>query len=160
MASTEERAALVAILRHGNVSWPKVARQVRERGSAMAVAEETGQTAATLWEDSWSTAVEQAERNLISWEEMGLSLVTILDDMYPSRLESVTQMPPFFFFEGSINEADAKGVAVIGCRTICEREASTRSFITRSPFTGSLPMPSWAMARAACRSLNASPLKY
>jgi DNA processing protein len=117
--SLVERAALIALLRQEGekkISWHKVAQDVRKAGSALLVAENNGFTAPTLWDDSWAQSLEQAEAQLISWDEAGLNLVTVLDDEYPSRLADVKQLPPFFFYSGSFSDADAEGLAVIGSR--------------------------------------------
>ncbi len=116
MADAEERATLVALLRAGNLSWPKVARRIRDRGSAIAVAEEEGLTAATLFDDSWGSQLDQAFEALDEWSRSGYRFVTVMDEAYPDRLDAVAQLPPFIFTLGEWSEADAEGVAVIGSR--------------------------------------------
>lgn len=129
----EQRAALVAILRSGEMSWPKVALEVRSEGSATRVAEAAGLTAADFFDDKWGQSLEEAEAAIQQWSDSDLSLVTVLDDEFPDRLSDIKQMPPFFFYRGTFDERDARGVAVIG-----SRRASSESLRAAHELSGAL----------------------
>jgi DNA processing protein len=48
---------------------------------------------------------------------VGAELVTVLDDGYPANLRLVGNRPPFLFYRGTLAEADARSVAVVGTRS-------------------------------------------
>lgn len=43
-------------------------------------------------------------------------LVTVLDEHYPPNLRLIPNLPPFLFYRGTLTEADAWSVAVVGTR--------------------------------------------
>lgn len=112
----EERVALLALLRRKALPWPELARRVSAARSAIAVAEQTGSSSASLFDDQWSQDLEAADGALRTWTASGLNFVSVLDEDYPARLTDVKQMPPFFFSAGTFDDRDARGVAVIGSR--------------------------------------------
>jgi DNA processing protein len=123
----DERSAILAMIGRKALSWPVLARRVVAEGSALTVAEQEGLTAATLFDDGWSQDLAQAQQALEEWDGMGLRFLTVLDPEYPARLADVKQMPPFFFAQGSFDDRDARGVAVIG-----SRRASAASLVAAS----------------------------
>lgn len=50
----------------------------------------------------------------------GARLVTVLDEDYPPNLKLIPNLPPFIFYRGSLSEADARAVAVVGTRKASE----------------------------------------
>lgn len=48
---------------------------------------------------------------------VGARLTTVLDPDYPANLRLVPNLPPFLFYRGTVEEGDAKSVAVVGTRT-------------------------------------------
>ena len=46
----------------------------------------------------------------------GAELVTVLDEHYPANLRLIPNLPPFLFYRGTLAEADACSVAVVGTR--------------------------------------------
>ena len=48
---------------------------------------------------------------------VGAELVTVLDDGYPANLRLIGNRPPFLFYRGTLAEADARSVAVVGTRS-------------------------------------------
>jgi DNA processing protein len=47
---------------------------------------------------------------------VGAELVTVLDEHYPANLRLIPNLPPFLFYRGTLAEADACSVAVVGTR--------------------------------------------
>jgi DNA processing protein len=50
----------------------------------------------------------------------GAELVTVLDERYPANLRLIPNLPPFLFYRGTLAEADACSVAVVGTRNASE----------------------------------------
>ncbi len=48
--------------------------------------------------------------------EVGVSLIDPRDTGYPSNLRMIPDRPPFLFVKGSLSDADARAVAVVGTR--------------------------------------------
>src|SRR5438093_1363103 len=46
----------------------------------------------------------------------GVSLITILDDSYPTNLRLIYNRPPFLFVQGELRPEDDRAVAVVGTR--------------------------------------------
>lgn len=113
-----ERAAVVALLRRGNRSWPELTDQIESVGSAREVLESgldvSGQGA--LFEAGPDVDLEAVLAEIAAWEREGMRLVTILDKDYPLYLRLVHQRPPFLFLRGTSLEEDLR-VAVVGTRT-------------------------------------------
>jgi DNA processing protein len=112
-----ERAALVALLRRGDRSWPELTDQVELLGSARAVLEgqldASGQGA--LFDTTPPVDLEGITAEITGWEQQGMRLVTILDEDYPLYLRLVHQRPPFLFLRGEAAQEDLR-VAVVGTR--------------------------------------------
>jgi len=112
-----ERAALVALLRRGDRSWPELTDQVELLGSACAVLEgqidATGQGA--LFDTAPTVDLESVATEIDGWAQQGMRLVTILDEDYPLYLRLVHQRPPFLFLRGKAVQEDLR-VAVVGTR--------------------------------------------
>ena len=112
-----ERAALVALLRRGDRSWPELTDQVELLGSARAVLEgqidASGQGA--LFDTAPDVDLESVATEIDGWAQQGMRLVTILDEDYPLYLRLVHQRPPFLFLRGKAVQEDLR-VAVVGTR--------------------------------------------
>jgi len=112
-----ERAALVALLRRGDRSWPELTDQVELLGSARAVLEgqidASGQGA--LFDTTPDVDLESVATEIDGWAQQGMRLVTILDEDYPLYLRLVHQRPPFLFLRGKAVQEDLR-VAVVGTR--------------------------------------------
>ena len=112
-----ERAALVALLRRGDRSWPELTDQVETVGSAREVLESaldaSGQGA--LFDTEPAVDLEAVAAEIAAWEREGMRLVTILDEDYPLYLRLVHQRPPFLFLRGTALKDDLR-VAVVGTR--------------------------------------------
>jgi DNA processing protein len=95
-----ERAAVVALLRAGAMSWPQVAADVLEAGSALAVLREpAGQGA--LFDDSVDR-LDAALAEIEAWEAAGIGVHTILDESYPPYLRDIRESPPILFSRGTM----------------------------------------------------------
>jgi len=57
-----------------------------------------------------------AERQMEAATAVGAHLVTVLDDDYPANLRLVPDAPPFLFYKGHLDAADARSIAVVGTR--------------------------------------------
>ncbi|MEO0226077.1 MAG: DNA-processing protein DprA, partial [candidate division WOR-3 bacterium] len=49
-------------------------------------------------------------------QDLGVKVVTFLDDEYPDGLKNITQAPPVLFIRGTYQECDACAIALIGTR--------------------------------------------
>jgi DNA processing protein len=61
-------------------------------------------------------AVQRAEHEIQVASAAGARLTTVLDADYPANLRSVPNLPPFLFYQGSLDPRDARSVAVVGTR--------------------------------------------
>jgi len=126
MASPNESAALVVLLRSGKRPWLQYADVVEDAGSATAVLIDERATKETLFEqDADSPSAEQeiakAAAEIEQWEREGMRLLTVLDPEYPDNLRTVHDRPPLIFMAGELLPRDARSIAVVGAR-----KASTR----------------------------------
>jgi DNA processing protein len=137
MASLNERAALVALLRSGTRPWQQYAELVEEAGSAIAVltseperehgAQETlfGGPAPRHADEEIAGVCEEIER----WERDGMRLLTVLDPGYPENLRSVHDRPPLVFVAGELVPSDARSIAIVGARNATPRGLSAGAAI-------------------------------
>jgi DNA processing protein len=109
MTATEERAALVALLKTATRPWREYADAIEERASASAVLEEERGLFAC-------DELERAATELAGWERSGIQLRTVLDPDYPENLRMVYDRPPLIFISGSLQRSDGRSVAVVGTR--------------------------------------------
>src|SRR5580700_5520240 len=109
-----EQAALVALLqvRPEGMSWPEIAAEVLEAGSALDVWHRLV-PATLLNAPGKPDNLEAAARDVDAWTTQGNTLVTILDEDYPARLRGIHQAPPFLFARGNLL-ADDPAVSVVG----------------------------------------------
>lgn len=112
----EEHAALVALLRAqpDGLSWPEIAAELLEAGSAVEVWERHAPAPALIGRPDEITPGSVAG-DIRSWQARGYRLLSILDDDYPLRLRGVQQAPPIIFTLGSVT-ADDPAVSVVGSR--------------------------------------------
>lgn len=116
-----ERAALLALLRDRRSGWGVVADRVEEVGSAVEVLQAElvsgqGDLFAPEPENDLGLRITAVNEAMDGWAADGIALVTLLDEDYPAQLRTIHQRPPFLFYRGSLNEADARGVAIVGTR--------------------------------------------
>jgi DNA processing protein len=108
VSSAQEKAALVALLRHGSRAQQSYSDLLEETGSAIALLEQEQLFAA----DATTPAQQQVE----GWEAEGIELVSVLDPAYPENLRAVYDRPPLLFVAGALRPEDARSLAVIGSR--------------------------------------------
>jgi DNA processing protein len=59
---------------------------------------------------------ERVETEILAAGRVGGELITVLDELYPANLRLIPNLPPFLFYRGTLAEADALSVAVVGTR--------------------------------------------
>src|SRR3984957_17858047 len=113
---SEEHAALVALLqaRPAGLSWPEIAAELLEVGSAVEVWERYA-PAPALIDLPGDVTPESAAEDVRSWKSQGYRLLSILDPDYPVWLRGVQQAPPVIFALGTVISDDA-AVSVVGSR--------------------------------------------
>ena len=67
---------------------------------------------------------EQATRDITTWQERGINILSVLDHDYPQYLAQARDAPLLIYYEGEINPVD-RAVAIVGSRQAtredCER---------------------------------------
>src|SRR4051812_21511416 len=119
VSRADERAALLALLRHQSRGWGEVTEQVESHGSALELLMRQmlvgqGDLLGPPPDDLARERVSAATREIEAWEARGLEVVTFLEPESPAQLLTVPQRPPFLFYRGRLDPADARSVAVVG----------------------------------------------
>jgi DNA processing protein len=109
MTTTQERAALVTLLKTATKPWHAYAEAIEERASALAVLEEERGLFV-------SDELDEAAAEIAGWERNGIRLLTVLDPGYPENLRTVYDRPALIFVAGLLDPTDARSVAVVGTR--------------------------------------------
>jgi DNA processing protein len=60
--------------------------------------------------------IAETSAQLSRWLDTGLKLTTVLDEVYPLNLRTISNLPPFLFYRGTLRADDAFSVAVVGTR--------------------------------------------
>lgn len=115
-----ETAALIALLRGGSRLWHHYSDLVEAAGSASAVLSgqfQEEERALTLFEEEQPPPdLEAITDEIGTWESEGISVVSVLDEEYPSNLRTIHNRPPLLFVRGRLTAADERSVAVVGTR--------------------------------------------
>jgi DNA processing protein len=114
-----EHAALLLALRVGERRWAEVAGLVEESGSALAILEQLTSPAAPTLDHTpmdLDAELDAVTAEVSEWANEGISLMTLLDESYPTQLLMVHQRPPFLTYKGLPELAGANAVAVVGSR--------------------------------------------
>lgn len=129
-ARSNEHAALVALLQAqpGGLSWPEIAAELLEVGSAVEVWER--RAPAALIDLPGDITLASAARDVQSWQSRGYRLISILDDDYPIRLRGIHQAPPAVFTLGSV-VADDPAVSVVGSREASAQAITMAAHLAR-----------------------------
>lgn len=130
MASEQERAAILALVRRSKALWHLTASAIESMGSALRIinrdfsgfedsllrkeAEELG---ATVTEAD----LKEADAMINEMRTEGVDLLTILDGTYPLNLRRVYNRPPFLWTMGHLAPEDERSVAIVGTRKASER---------------------------------------
>lgn len=118
-----EAAAVLALAARTHRSWHLLSQALEEAGTALDLAAgiRTGMEPPAL-EDALERVVvqeEQLEENMRLIDDLagsGVTLVTVLDEAYPSNLRLVYDRPPFLFVRGALRQEDGRAIAVVGTR--------------------------------------------
>jgi len=116
-----ESATLVALLRArpDGLTWPEIAAEVADAGSAHAVW--AMHHAPDLFSnDDHPDARAEALEDLMSWRKDNFRFQTFMDHDYPKQLLEVHQFPPVLFSRGRLVQGEL-GVSVVGSRSASER---------------------------------------
>ena len=118
-----EQAAVLALVRHARAEWYLVSQLLEFTGSAARVlrGEWTGLEppellAAVAETDVTEADVEECAALIDKLAAEGVSLVTVLDDDYPTNLRLIYNRPPFLFVRGTLTADDDRSLAVVGTR--------------------------------------------
>ena len=118
LVSTRERAAVLALMARRKVQWNRLAGSIEEAGSALALLEELekAKDPRLFSVESAEVTLDQLEERVISYEQEGIWLTTVLDAAYPMNLRMVHDRPPVLFVRGRLSAVDERSVAVVGSR--------------------------------------------
>ncbi len=118
LVSTRERAAVLALMARRKLEWNRLAGSIEETGSALALLEQLEETGdpRLFAVESAQVTLDQLEERVISYEQEGIRLITVLDVAYPMNLRMVHDRPPALFVLGELSHADERSVAVVGSR--------------------------------------------
>jgi DNA processing protein len=118
-----EQAAVLALVAEARGEWYLAAQLIEANGSALRVArgDWTGLEPPELLDAVGSREVDDAaidrfETQIRDLKSDGISLVTVLDDDYPTNLRLVYNRPPFLFVRGELRSDDDRSLAVVGTR--------------------------------------------
>src|SRR6202789_2762673 len=118
LVSTRERAAVLALMARRKVQWNRLAGSIEEAGRALALLEELekAKDPRLFSVESAEVTLDQLEERVISYEQEGIWLTTVLDAAYPMHLRMVHDRPPVLFVRGRLSAVDERSVAVVGSR--------------------------------------------
>lgn len=118
-----ERAAVLALGSRARAEWHLVAQLLEVTGSALRAVRRdwTGFEPPELLAAAGGARVSEAdidrfEAQILELEQEGVSLVTVLDEDYPTNLRLVYNRPPFLFVRGGLRPEDERAVAIVGTR--------------------------------------------
>ena len=119
LVAARERAAVLALMTLRSVPWNRLAGEVEEEGSALALLQrlDADATAGRLFAvDEARISLDGMEDYLHGLEAEGISVVTVLDPEYPANLRMVHDRPAALFVRGELCGRDPRSVAVVGTR--------------------------------------------
>jgi DNA processing protein len=108
-----DRAALIALLRErpGGWTWPQIAFEVSQGGSAEAVLEEM--CPRDLFACGTDSRIVAAAADIASWRANGVECLAFYDERYPAQLRDIHEMPPVIFYRGEL-AVNEQAVSVVG----------------------------------------------
>ncbi|WP_370945921.1 DNA-processing protein DprA [Amycolatopsis sp. cg5] len=135
LVELSEHVALVALLqnRPEGHTWAELTAEVLSSGSAVKTWE-TLVPAGLFEQPGEESPLEAAARDVEAWSKAGLSLLSILDDLYPTRLRGIHQAPPVLFSRGKLLPEDP-AVSIVGSRNASDRGLTVAREITRALIT-------------------------
>lgn len=123
---------------------PRAVLTARERDLAQ-VPRVTADLAAQLR----ATNIEQIENELYALSDEGIDVLTLEDEGYPDLLRLIPDAPPVLFVRGSLQEQDARSVAVVGTRAPGERGQRLASELA-----GGLAKRGWTIVSGLARGID------
>jgi DNA processing protein len=119
MSATRDTAALLLLQR---LAKPRRAAELLEEHgepvAALQAADRPEQlTLESAGDSSRDGELDQVLSELEALETEGISVLTVLDEAYPSNLRLVYDRPLVLWVRGALSERDARSVAVVGTRT-------------------------------------------
>lgn len=120
MSELVEAAAALALTELDAAPWPKLAREVRDRGGVRPVLEARGHAQESLFTSNPSTEelIERYTEMLLRLQDRGIEAMAISSTDFPSSVANLKSPPLFLFYRGTLNSADYSGVAIIGSRRV------------------------------------------
>src|ERR1700694_2883179 len=137
-ACDEERAAILSLLderpalgdeQQGKTAWSTIASEVAQRGSAVALWDESHPLTLDGMYDA-NGALARAHAQLDEWRESDFDLITVLDSECPLALRGIHQLPPVLFVKGNLL-ADEVSVSVVGSRKSTRRGCGVASNVAK-----------------------------
>jgi DNA processing protein len=122
----EERASVLALVERSHAEWHVVAQLLEATGSATRALhhewsgfEPPELIQAVVGADharSPEADIARYAELITALEAERVSLVTVLDDAYPTNLRLIYNRPPFLFVRGQLSADDQRAIAVVGTR--------------------------------------------
>ncbi len=138
-----EQAAALALVARARAEWYLVSQLLDVTGSARRVIErdwtgfEPPELMAAVTDDPVSDEdVDRYQRLISELEAEGVSLVTVLDDAYPTNLRMIYNRPPFLFVRGVLRSEDDRAIAVVGTRRSSDEGRALAGRLARELATG------------------------
>lgn len=127
MSELHQVAAALALARLEEQSWTNLARDVRDRGSAVQVLDERGHFQGGLFGDGPPTEelIEHYESLLVELESRDIKALAISSRDFPPSVAQLKSPPLFLFYRGTLDIADYGGVAIIGSRRVSDDALQT-----------------------------------
>jgi DNA processing protein len=118
-----EQAAALALVARARSEWYLVSQLLEANGSALRIIERdwTGFEPQELKnairdEPVTDDDIATCEALIDALKDEGVSLITVLDDTYPTNLRMIYNRPPFLFVRGTLRPEDDRAIAVVGTR--------------------------------------------
>jgi DNA processing protein len=137
----ETRTSLLALCAIDGANWNVIAREAQHLGGLERllrgeVGEKSDEARATETAirgalGDMDTPRGRAEEEIVRADDVDASLVTVLDDAYPANLRVIYNLPPFLFYRGQLERADARSVAVVGTREASDEGLSSARKMAR-----------------------------
>jgi DNA processing protein len=122
-APSEEKAAVIALVRSGARPWHHYSELVEAADSAISVltgeVDDADELVPRLFIPDAMTSppdLEAIGREIGAWESEGIRVLTVLDDEYPVNLRTIHNRPPLLFVRGRLSPSDVRSIAVVGTR--------------------------------------------
>jgi DNA processing protein len=123
--SVAEQAAVLALVGATEKEWYRTANLIEQADGALKLLERrwnglepfSQHVAEALVEKVTERDLERSRQLIVDLSTRGVSVVTVLDEGYPTNLRYVYNRPPVLFVRGSLEPNDQRALAVVGTRT-------------------------------------------